>query len=149
MEQTMIQLEDGEYAIEVELSGGSGRAAVSSPADLIVQDGAAYAVIEWSSPNYDYMIVEGEKYFPVNEEGNSTFEIPILVFDEPMTVIADTTAMSVPHEVEYALTFYSEGIMSRSETPQVQAQKVVCMALLIVAVCAAVSYMKRRRKSVR
>lgn len=149
MEQTMIQLEDGEYAIEVELSGGSGRAAVSSPADLIVQDGAAYAVIEWSSSNYDYMIVEGEKYFPVNEEGNSTFEIPILVFDEPMTVIADTTAMSVPHEVEYALTFYSEGIMSRSETPQVQAQKVVCMALLIVAVCAVVSYMKRRRKSVR
>ena len=149
MEQTMIQLEDGEYAIEVELSGGSGRAAVSSPADLIVQDGAAYAVIEWSSSNYDYMIVEGEKYFPVNEEGNSTFEIPILVFDEPMTVIADTTAMSVPHEVEYALTFYSEGIMSRSETPRVQAQKVVCMALLIVAVCAVVSYMKRRRKSVR
>lgn len=149
MEHTMIQIEDGEYAIGVELVGGSGRATVSSPADLIVQDGVAYAVIEWSSSNYDYMVVDGEKYLPINEEGNSAFEIPILVFDEPMPVIADTTAMSTPHEVEYTLTFYSDEIMSRSETPQAQAQRVVYMALIVVAVCIAVSFMKRRRKSVK
>lgn len=149
MEHTMIQIEDGEYAIGVELVGGSGRATVSSPADLIVQDGVAYAVIEWSSSNYDYMVVDGEKYLPINEEGNSAFEIPILVFDEPMPVIADTTAMSTPHEVEYTLTFYSDEIMSRSETPQAQAQRVVYMALIVVAVCIVVSFMKRRRKSVK
>ena len=33
-------------------------------------------------------------------------------FDEPMTVIGDTTAMSVPHEVEYTLTFASESVAS-------------------------------------
>ncbi len=68
------------------------------------------AVIEWSSPHYDYMIVEGEKYLPVNEDGNSVFEIPVLSFDKPMTVIADTTAMSEPHEIEYTLTFDSSSV---------------------------------------
>mgnify|MGYP000547394895 CR=1 FL=1 len=38
------------------------------------------------------------------------FEIPIAEFDEPMAVTADTTAMSVPHEVEYTLTFASDTV---------------------------------------
>ena len=43
-------------------------------------------------------------------EGNSTFEIPVLYFDRPMTVIADTTAMSEPHEITYTLTFDSASL---------------------------------------
>lgn len=149
-EPAFIELEDGEYAIAVELSGGSGKATVSSPAGLIVQDGLAYARIEWSSSHYDYMVVGGEKYLPVNEDGYSTFEIPILVFNEPMPVIADTTAMSTPHEVEYTLTFHADEIMSKDQTPQAAAQRVVYMVILIVAVCAVVSFVsKRRRNSVR
>ena len=66
------------------------------------------ATIQWSSPNYDYMIVDGEKYLPVNTEGDSVFEIPVLFFDKPMDVIGDTVAMSTPHEIEYTLTFYSD-----------------------------------------
>ena len=54
------------------------------------------------------MIVDGEKYLPVNTEGDSVFEIPVLFFDKPMDVIGDTVAMSKPHEIEYALTFYSD-----------------------------------------
>lgn len=149
-EPAFIELEDGEYAIAVELSGGSGKATVSSPAGLIVQDGLAYARIEWSSSHYDYMVVGGEKYLPVNEDGYSTFEIPILVFNEPMPVIADTTAMSTPHEVEYTLTFHADEIMSKDQTPQAAAQRVVYIVILIVAVCAVVSFVsKRRRNSVR
>ena len=142
-----IEMEDGEYAIEVELSGGSGRTTVNSPAGLIVKDGFAWARVQWSSSNYDYMIVGGEKYFPVNEEGYSTFEIPILTFNEPMAVIADTTAMSTPHEVDYVLTFYGDRIMSRDETPQAAAQKVVYMVLVIVAVCVLVSFMNKRKRN--
>ena len=56
------------------------------------------------------MIVGEEKYLPVNTEGNSVFEIPVAEFDEPMAVTADTTAMSVPHEVEYTLTFASDTV---------------------------------------
>lgn len=101
-----VDMEDGEYEAEVILEGGSGRATVSSPAVLLVKEGKAYARIEWSSSNYDYMKVNGEKYEPVNTEGNSVFEIPVITFDEKMDVIANTTAMSAPHEIEYTLTFH-------------------------------------------
>ena len=56
------------------------------------------------------MIVDGEKYLPVNTDGNSVFEIPVLIFDEPMTVIGDTVAMSKPHEIEYTITFHMDSL---------------------------------------
>ena len=96
---------DGSYTCEVTLEGGSGRATVDSPAALTVADGKMTATIVWSSPNYDYMIVDGEKYLPTNTEGNSTFEIPVSALGVPLSVVADTVAMSTPHEIEYALTF--------------------------------------------
>ncbi len=98
---------DGEYTVDVKAEGGSGKASVSSPALITVRDGKAFARIEWSSPHYDYMIVGDETLQPVNSGGNSVFEIPVAAFDEPITVIADTTAMSTPHEIEYTLTFSS------------------------------------------
>ena len=96
---------DGRYTCEVTLEGGSGRATVDSPAALTVADGKMTATIVWSSPNYDYMIVDGEKYLPTNTEGNSTFEIPVSALGVPLSVVADTVAMSTPHEIEYTLTF--------------------------------------------
>ena len=96
---------DGSYTCEVTLEGGSGRATVDSPAALTVADGKMIATIVWSSPNYDYMIVDGEKYLPTNTEGNSTFEIPVSALGVPLSVVADTVAMSTPHEIEYTLTF--------------------------------------------
>ncbi len=103
---------DGQYTVEVTLSGGSGRATVESPAELTVADGAATAVIVWSSPNYDYMLIGGTKYEPVNTGGNSTFEIPV-VLDEDMPAVADTTAMSTPHEIDYTLRFDSATLKSK------------------------------------
>ena len=101
--QAFDALEDGDYTIEVVLEGGSGRASVESPVQIVVKDGAVTASIQWSSPNYDYMIVDEEKFLPVNTEGNSVFEIPVSVFDEKINVIGDTIAMSTPHEIEYTL----------------------------------------------
>ena len=99
---------DGEYNVQVVLEGGSGRATVNSPAALTVADGKMTATIVWSSPNYDYMIVDGEKYLPTNTEGNSTFTIPVAALGTPLSVTADTVAMSTPHEIEYTLTFTLE-----------------------------------------
>ena len=96
---------DGSYTCEVTLEGGSGRATVDSPAALTVADGKMTATIVWSSPNYDYMIVDGEKYLPTNAEGNSTSKIPVSDLGTPLSVVADTVAMSTPHEIEYTLTF--------------------------------------------
>ena len=100
-------LEDGTYTASVTLEGGSGRATVESPAVLRCEGGKFYAAIVWSSPNFDYMKVNGEKYLQTNTEGNSTFEIPVAAFDQKLDVIADTVAMSEPHEVEYTLFFDS------------------------------------------
>ena len=105
-------VEDGSYTIELTMEGGSGRASIQSPAQITVTDGAATATLEWSSPNYDYMLVNGEKYLPVNTEGNSVFEVPVEALDVPLTMIGDTVAMSTPHEVEYTVTFHSETLES-------------------------------------
>ena len=108
----MSVLADGNYTIELTMEGGSGRASIQSPAQITVADGAATATLEWSSPNYDYMLVNGEKYLPVNTEGNSVFEVPVEALDVPLTMIGDTVAMSTPHEVEYTVTFHSETLES-------------------------------------
>ena len=108
-----LQLQDGTYTVEVTLTGGSGRATVSSPAELVVADGTVTARLVWSSPNYDYMKVDGVQYNPVNTEGNATFDIPVTVFDYKMPVSADTTAMSTPHEIEYFLYFDSSSIKAK------------------------------------
>ena len=105
-----LKLEDGSYTVAVRLEGGSGRASVETPAALRIEDGNAFAVITWGSSNYDYMKVDGEKLDLISTGGNSSFEIPVRVFDRKMPVIADTIAMSEPHEVEYTLVFDSTTI---------------------------------------
>jgi len=107
---SQLGLKDGNYEIEVILSGGSGRAAVESPTVLEISDGKAVAKIIWSSPYYDYMILNDEKYTPVNTEGNSVFEIPVELLDCDIPVTADTIAMSEPHEIEYTILFSSDTI---------------------------------------
>ena len=96
---------DGEHTIEVALEGGTGKASIESPAVIRKSGDEIVAVITWSSPYYDYMIVDGQRYEPVNTEGNSVFEIPVPTLGSPLEVIADTTAMSEPHEIEYTITF--------------------------------------------
>jgi len=99
-----LDLEDGEYSVTAELAGGTGKATIESPTKLTVKDGQGTLTVTWSSPNYDYMLVGGEKYEPVNTEGNSVFEITFNKLGEPVDVVGDTTAMSKPHEVEYTIT---------------------------------------------
>ncbi len=103
-------VEDGEYTVEVSLEGGTGKASITSPAKLVVADGKMTASIEWSSPNYDYMVLDGTKYEPVNTDGNSVFEIPVAELDKDINVVADTIAMSKPHEIEYVLNFKASSL---------------------------------------
>ena len=105
-----LGLADGEYQVEIELTGGSGKASLESPTKLVVSGGVCTATLTWSSPNYDYMIVDGEKYLPVNTEGNSVFEVPVSIFDRFVPVAADTTAMSTPHEIDYLIRLDSASV---------------------------------------
>lgn len=143
-----VSRSDGEYSIEVNMTGGSGRASISSPTLLIVRDGKAYARLLWSSAYYDYMIIDGEYYYnQTTDGGNSTFEIPITVMDGAMPVIADTTAMGEPVEIEYTLTFYSETIGTKGQIPQEAAKKVLVIAMIIIVAGGILNYfVKKKRK---
>lgn len=99
-------LADGTYTCEVTLQGGSGRASVDSPATILVKDGEVTADIIWSSPNYEYMLVDDVQYEPIQTEGNSEFQIPVTL-DEDVAVSALTVAMSQPHLIDYTLHFDS------------------------------------------
>lgn len=105
-------LRNGSYSVKVDLKGGTGRASITSPTTLTVLDGKAYATVQWDSPNYDYMLIDGVRLTPQNvkDGSNSSFLVPIKTFDKPFTVIADTTAMSTPHEIEYQLTFHRDSV---------------------------------------
>ena len=147
-EAAEIALKDGEYSIEAVLAGGSGRAQISSPTLLIVRDGRAYVRLLWSSPYYDYMILQGKTYYNLTEDGgNSVFEIPLVVLDEGIPVIADTTAMGDPVEIEYEMTFYLESVGDRGLIPQEAAKKVLVIALVIILAGGVLNWLvKRKRK---
>ena len=113
-----MNLEDGEYSIQVDLEGGSGKAGISSPTPFEIRDGLA----------------------------NSVFEIPVTAMDEPVSVIADTTAMGSPHEVEYTLLFYSDSIGSKGQLPQEAAKRVVAVALAIIVGGGILNYFVNKRK---
>ena len=133
LEPVAVSHPDGQYAIEVTLTGGSGRASVSSPTMLIVRDGKAYARLLWSSAYYDYMLLGGVRYDNLSTDGgNSTFEIPIPAMDAPVDVIADTTAMGDPVEIQYQLTFYAESVGDVRQVPQEAAKYVLMISLAII-----------------
>ena len=99
-----LGLADGEYQADLLLGGGSGKTTVETPAVLTVADGRAMIRLVINSSNYDYVLLDSEKYENQNPEGNSIFEIPALYFDAPIPIIADSIALGRSTEIEYTLT---------------------------------------------
>ena len=146
-EAMKVDLPDGEYSIEVNMTGGSGRASISSPTLLIVKDGRAYARLIWSSSYYDYMLVGGEKYLnETTDGGNSVFTIPVLMMDEEMPAVGDTTAMGDPVEIDYSLNFYRDTIGEKGLIPQEAAKKVLIAALIIIIAGGVLNIVIKRRR---
>lgn len=140
-----IDMPDGDYSIEVSLAGGSGRASVTTPTWMSIEDGNAYARLLWSSSYYDYMILDGKKYLnETTDGGTSSFTIPITAMDEPVEIIADTTAMGDPVEIEYTLTFYEDTIGSKSRVPQEGAMRVLAGAAVFIIVGGIVNYFVKK-----
>ncbi len=144
-----VSVADGSYSVEVVLTGGSGRASVSSPTYLTVIEGRAYATLLWSSTHYDYMVLDGETYYnEATDGGISRFTIPVTAFDQPIDVIADTTAMGDPVEIAYTLTFYEASIGDAGLIPQEAAKRVLAAALFIIVAGGILNHiLKRKRKA--
>ncbi len=139
------KFDDGEYSAEVTLNGGSGRTSIKSPANLHIENGEITAEIVWSSPNYDYMEVDGVSYYPVNADGNSTFQIVVSALDSDITVLAETVAMSEPHMIEYTINFNSSTLKSADNTAGIF-MCIFVAAILAVSVFSAAFTVKRKKK---
>ena len=104
-----LALADGTYTCAVALKG-EGRATLESPATLRVEGGACVARIVFGTAKIDYVIVDGEKYAPMNDSGNATFDVPVAAFDLPLSIVVDSTAIKPAVEVQYTMTFDSATI---------------------------------------
>lgn len=98
----------GVLSVEITLEGGSGKAWIESPVSVEKTEDGYLATLIWSSENYDYMLVDGQRYDNENPGGPSMFTIPVKSLDTPFPVIADTIAMSKPHEIEYTIYWETE-----------------------------------------
>lgn len=108
VENGIIQ-ETGTYKVPATLEGGSGKATIESPATVTVDANGMTATITWSSSSYDLMVVDDAEYRPTSTSGKSTFEIPVASLDAPLPVQAETTAMAMPHLIDYTITFDASG----------------------------------------
>ena len=118
----LSEIPDGSYWIRVSMTGGSGRASISSPTGFYVKDGQATADIHWSSANYDYMKLAGVRYEAFTDAaGHSAMTIPVSALDTAIPVLADTTAMSKPYEIEYELSFDGSALLPMADASMAEA----------------------------
>ena len=99
-------LSDGTYVPTMfTAEGGTGKVIITCP-EVVLSGEDVQALIEFSSPHYEWVKVDGVQFDPENadeaDRKNSVFRIPA-VLDEKLKISALTTAMSEPHEIEYTL----------------------------------------------
>lgn len=118
----LSEIPDGSYWIRVSMTGGSGRASISSPTGFYVKDGQATADIHWSSASYDYMKLDGARYEAFTDAaGHSAMTIPVAALNTAIPVLADTTAMSKPYEIEYQLSFDGSALLPMADASMAEA----------------------------
>ncbi len=118
----LSEIPDGSYWIRVSMTGGSGRASISSPTGFYVKDGQATADIHWSSASYDYMKLDGVRYEVFTDAaGHSAMTIPVPALNTAIPVLADTTAMSKPYEIEYELSFDGSALLPMADASMAEA----------------------------
>ena len=118
----LSEIPDGSYWIRVSMTGGSGRASISSPTGFYVKDGQATADIHWSSASYDYMKLDGVRYDAFTDAaGHSAMTIPVAALNTAIPVLADTTAMSKPYEIEYELSFDGSALLPMTDASMAEA----------------------------
>lgn len=118
----LSEIPDGSYWIRVSMTGGSGRASISSPTGFYVKDGQTTADIHWSSASYDYMKLGDVRYDAFTDAaGHSAMTIPVSALDTSIPVLADTTAMSKPYEIEYQLSFDGSALLPMADASMAEA----------------------------
>lgn len=100
-------------------SGGSGRVTITCP-KLVVSAGEAAATLVFSSPNYPRLALDGVVYEAAHDGDTSVFEVPAPL-NADFTVVATTTAMSQPHDIEYTLRITLGEAVPAEDAPETAA----------------------------
>lgn len=109
--QSAMNLPDGIYVPNsFSFSGGTGRVEISC-AEVQIDGGQAFAAIEFSSPNYRCVEVDGVTYEGTHTQQTSSFQIPVLLNCD-FQIYGTSTAMSSEHKIEYTLHIELEGAAS-------------------------------------
>ena len=137
-------LADGTYTANLTMTGGGGKAYIQSPAELTVENGEITATLVWSSSNYDRMTVDGVDYFPITLEDGATFQVPVTL-DTDMVVLAETVAMSTPHEIEYTLHFDSASLTPLAEKAPAALWLAVGAAVAVVGAVGGFLWVRKRK----
>ncbi len=110
-----LNLENGIYIMDVTCEGGLVGTQISSPQRVQIKDGTMTALVEWESEYYQYMDVNGTRYFPEDRKGNSKFKIPVSVTDADMPVTVCRNDLGVAGEAQCILR-YDSSTIKRSST---------------------------------
>ncbi len=108
-EYAPIDLRNTTYLIEATMTGEEGVTTIKSPTSIFVKEKQATVVITWDSPEYNYMIVDGEKILPKSQEGGSIFWIPVTAWDEEMELTV-SKGLKEPEELTCSLYLNTETI---------------------------------------
>ena len=108
-----VELADGEYLADVSLEGG--KAKLLTPALMTVEGGEVRATLVFGTTKIDYVLVDGEKYLPEENENGVAFTVPVAGFDRGLSIIVDSTAIKPATEVGYTVTFDSASIVPFGE----------------------------------
>lgn len=150
------EVKNGTYDVAVTMTGGTNKVSIMSPAKLIVAGGKMKAKVVLSSKNYTYMKVNGVEYDNEQPGSNSTFTIPVSALDTPISVEAETVAMSEAHVIAYKLTFASSSLPSSAVEASKQetnsagipvAVWIVLGAVVVVGVVAAIVVINNKKKN--
>lgn len=108
-EYAPVELKNGTYTVNVDLEAGEGISEIRTETSIFVENKEATVVIVWDSTDYNYMVIDGEKFLPKSAEGGCVFWVPVTAWDEEIPVIVSRGAGST-EETECTLFLDSSTI---------------------------------------
>ena len=110
-EFSVAELRNGTYTVNVEIEGGNGTDMICTPMHLFIDDGAATAVIVWSTSACEYMKLEGTQINPMSRDDGSVFYLPVDTWDEEVSLLCGMDHEGTKEEIEYVATFDSSSVV--------------------------------------
>ena len=106
-----VDLPDGEYTPDnFAWSGGSGRLEYIRCNSILVENGGAYAELEFASAHYDHLKVMGKSFARTGaSDDTATFRVPVKL-NTNLEIEGRTTAMSQPHWIPYKIYIGKKGV---------------------------------------